>query len=116
MKILPAVLVGFPLCAWGVDESYLIARRDELQKQINAVDSEIARCKKMQKNWKIATIVGGVGAVATGIGVLAQQSAINENKKIISQNQAQVEAYMKILKENKEELKIETEFLDGVTK
>lgn len=61
----------------------LIAYRDQLKQQIEAVDSEIARCEKSLKGWKAATIIGGIGAVASGIGILAQNAQIKENKEIL---------------------------------
>ncbi|MDR2413323.1 MAG: hypothetical protein LBD50_03910 [Rickettsiales bacterium] len=113
-KLFAAIIAVFPMLAFGnVD---LIARRAELEKQIELVDSEIARCKKQQKNWKIATIVGSVGTVATGIGAIAQQSAINENKKDIDLLKKRSDANMKIILDNKQILKEETEALEGVTK
>ena len=57
--------------------------RDALKKQIEAVDSEIARCEKSLKGWKVATVLGSVGAVASGIGIIAQSHQIKENKKVV---------------------------------
>lgn len=61
----------------------LIAYRDALVEQIAAVDSEIERCEKTLKGWKAATIIGGVGAVASGVGILLQNKQIKENEKAL---------------------------------
>ncbi|MDR1338269.1 MAG: hypothetical protein LBJ73_04565 [Rickettsiales bacterium] len=82
----------------------LPTRYSQLQEQIKAVDAELARCKKQQKNWKIATIIGGVGTVATGVGALAQQSAINENKKDLQMYQSISDEKSKDLAAAKEKL------------
>lgn len=70
------------LCADEYAE--LISRRDSLKQQIQAVDSEIARCEKSLKNWQAATIIGGVGAVASSIGIIVQNNQIQENKKTLN--------------------------------
>ncbi len=59
----------------------LIAYRDSLKQQIATIDSEIARCEKSLKGWKAATIIGGIGTVASGIGIIAQNKQVKENKK-----------------------------------
>lgn len=63
----------------------LVAYRDSLKQQINAVDSEIAKCEKSTKGWKATTIIGGVGAIASGIGIIAQNQQIKENKKVLDE-------------------------------
>ena len=69
---------------WADEYTELIIYRDSLKKQIETVDSEIARCEKSLKGWKTATIIGGVGAVASGIGIIAQNQKIKENKKVLN--------------------------------
>ncbi len=76
------------MCVAGnavADDEYidLVNYRDALKKQIEAVDSEIARCEKSLKGWKVATVLGSVGAVASGIGIIAQSHQIKENKKVV---------------------------------
>ncbi len=63
----------------------LMARRDQLQQQVAAVDAEIAKCEKSMKGWTAATIIGSVGAVASGIGIIAQSQQVKENKKVLQQ-------------------------------
>lgn len=62
----------------------LVAYRDLLKQQIETVDSEIAKCEKTVKGWKAATIIGGIGTVASGIGIIAQNQQIKENKKVLN--------------------------------
>ncbi len=59
----------------------LIAYRDALREQIAAVDSEIERCEKSMKGWKAATIVGGIGTLASGVGLIIQNKKLKENKQ-----------------------------------
>ena len=87
--------------AFADDYSELIAYRDSLKQQIDAVDSEIARCEKSMKGWKTATIVGSVGTVASGIGIIAQQQQIKENKKVLqnlSAEEKEIDATLKFQK------------------
>jgi hypothetical protein len=44
----------------------------ELKEEIQQIDSEMARCQKVKKGWVAATVVGGVGVVATGAAAIAQ--------------------------------------------
>lgn len=74
---------------WADEYSELIAYRDSLKQQIDAVDSEITRCEKSLKGWKTATIIGGVGAVASGIGIIAQKNQIKENQKVLNEISSQ---------------------------
>ena len=85
-KELLVVLVMTSICNFACADEYsdLVEYRDALREQIAAVDSEIARCEKTTKNWKTATIVGGVGAVASGVGLIIQNKKINENKEIMN--------------------------------
>lgn len=55
-----------------------------MKKQIEAVDSEIIRCEKSLKGWKVATILGSIGTVASGIGIIAQTQQIKENKETLN--------------------------------
>jgi len=58
---------------------------EELKKEIAQIDSENIRCEKMKKGWIAATIVGGVGVVATGTAAIIQGTKLkgkpkNQNK------------------------------------
>ena len=64
----------------------LIVYRDLLKQQIEATDAEIARCEKSLKGWKTATILGGIGALASGIGIIAQKNQIDKNQEILNKN------------------------------
>ena len=78
-----ALLTGtaFMNIAHADEYADLIAYREQLKQQISAIDSEITRCEKSMKNWKTATIIGGIGAAASGIGIIAQTHQIKENDK-----------------------------------
>lgn len=83
----------------------LVAYRDSLKQQIETVDSEIAKCEKSLKGWKAATIIGSVGAVASGIGIIAQNQQVKENKKVlndISSEAKEADEAMKFIQKVKE--------------
>ena len=52
-----------------------------LEEEIAQIDSESLRCARTKKSWKTATIIGGIGTVATGIGAAVQASQISKAKK-----------------------------------
>lgn len=52
----------------------------KLKNEILQIDSEIMRCERVRKNWKTATIVGGVGTVATGTAAVIQAVKLNKQK------------------------------------
>ena len=86
-KILLSVLMVIIFVQPTISDEYteLIAYRDALKEQIAAVESETIRCEKSLKGWKTATIIGGVGAVASGIGIIAQKNQIDKNQKALNQ-------------------------------
>ncbi|MFQ6760211.1 MAG: hypothetical protein ACLRFM_02325 [Alphaproteobacteria bacterium] len=83
----------------------LIAYRDSLKQQIETIDSEIARCEKSLKGWKAATILGSVGTVASGIGIIAKNHQIKENKKVLNE-----------IAEQKEKSDVTQDFMQEVKK
>ncbi len=88
------------------DEYYdLLAQKQAIIEQIKAVESELARCEKTTKGWKVATIVGGVGAVAGGIGLIAQKQKTKEHQKNLNELTNQAD-------ELKDELKTSSKDLD----
>ena len=81
-KLLPFLIVmTFIKPAISDEYTELIAYRDALKEQIAAVES----CEKSLKGWKAATIIGSVGAVASGIGIIAQKNQIDENQKVLNE-------------------------------
>lgn len=55
---------------------------DELKREIAQIDAENARCEKMKNGWVAATVVGGVGVVATGTAAIIQASKLKDKPKI----------------------------------
>ncbi|MCL2331321.1 MAG: hypothetical protein FWC61_02130 [Proteobacteria bacterium] len=53
----------------------------QLSAEILQLDSEIIRCRKAKTNWTAATVVGGIGTVATGAGAIVQLNQIQKAKK-----------------------------------
>jgi hypothetical protein len=57
--------------------------RDILKSDLAQIASEKSRCEKTKKNWTVATVVGGVGVVATGTAAIIQGNKIDgKNKKL----------------------------------
>ena len=83
---------------WADEYTELVAYRDSLKEQIKVIDSEIARCEKSMKGWKTATIVGGVGAVASGIGIIAQKNQIKENQKVLNEISSEAKEADEVIK------------------
>lgn len=52
----------------------------QLKDEISQIDSEMARCERVKKNWKAATIVGGIGTVATGTAAIIQSVKLKKQK------------------------------------
>jgi hypothetical protein len=53
----------------------------QLESEIELIDKEIRECGKSVRNWKVATVIGSVGTVATGTGVIVQSIQLNKAKK-----------------------------------
>jgi len=86
--ILPGLFFLFSFCAYATDDigiSHEIVSKyqmvEELKKEIAQIDSESARCQKMKNGWIAATVVGGVGVVATGTAVIIQGSKLKDKPK-----------------------------------
>ena len=62
-----------------IDEKQEIIR--ELKAEIQQIDSEMSRCQRAKKGWTAATIVGGVGVVATGGAAIAQVVKAKNDEK-----------------------------------
>ena len=50
----------------------------ELKDEIQQIDSEMTRCEKAKKGWVAATVVGGIGVVATGGAAIGQKVKLNK--------------------------------------
>ena len=72
-------------CAWAGDIDDEIALKtaqiEQLKTAIAEIDSEHLRCKQSKTLWTTATVVGGVGVVATGTVAAVQGAKIIKNKK-----------------------------------
>ena len=55
-------------------------RIQELKEEIKQIDSEQMRCEKAKKGWLVATVVGGVGVVATGTAAIVQADKLKKQK------------------------------------
>jgi len=60
----------------------LVAMRDVLRSDLEQIAIEKSRCERQKRNWRTATIVGGIGVAATVTGAIVQHNK-NEEKKVI---------------------------------
>ena len=89
--LLSLFLLTFNFCA-SAETGDLVEQvkyKEELVKQlkdeISQIDSEMTRCQKAKNGWVTATVVGGVGVVATGTAAIVQTVQLNKKKKEISE-------------------------------
>ena len=61
----------------GMDEMQVVSA---LKHDIQLLDEEIMKCERKRKGWVAATVVGGVGAVGTGVAALVQHNKIQDKK------------------------------------
>ena len=54
---------------------------NKLNEEISQINSEMARCEKAKKGWKVATVIGGVGVAATGAAAIVQATKLNKSGK-----------------------------------
>lgn len=57
-------------------QAYIETLRTEIEK----IDSEMARCQKTKSGWTAATVIGGVGTVATGTAAIIQGVKLGKQK------------------------------------
>ncbi|MDR1337604.1 MAG: hypothetical protein LBJ73_01070 [Rickettsiales bacterium] len=53
----------------------------ELEDEMFKMDSELRRCDRMRRDWRTATIIGGIGVVGTATGAIIQAAQISKQKK-----------------------------------
>lgn len=58
--------------------SYKVEVLNTLKDEIQQIDSEMLRCKRVKKGWVAATVVGGIGVAATGTAAIVQMVRMNE--------------------------------------
>ena len=63
-----------------------------LRHDIQALDEQIATCERKRKGWVAATVVGGVGALSTGIAALVQHDNIQDKKSELQRIQSDIES------------------------
>ena len=63
-----------------------------LKNDIKAIDEQMAQCKKQQKGWTAATVIGGVGILGTGIGAIVQGNQIKNKKSDLTDVQNELKA------------------------
>ena len=74
-----------PVCA---DDTFTTQRIDtskqlqvsELRKEISELETELQKCQRQNKGWKVATGFGIAGVAATGAAAIAQGVKLNKLK------------------------------------
>ena len=61
--------------------------RDFLLEELAAIEEKIKVCTQEKKKWKTATILGGIGVVATGATAIGQKVAHDKQEKNKNANQ-----------------------------
>ena len=64
-------------------QAYIETLRTEIEK----IDSEMARCQKAKSGWTAATVIGGVGTIATGTAAIIQGVKLGKQNKDQKDNQ-----------------------------
>ena len=78
--------------------------RDTLKADLKQIDSEMSRCKKQNKNWKTATIVGGIGVAATATGAVIQHSSNKGKREEQGKLAGELEGHQEALKKEQGKL------------
>lgn len=73
----------------GMDEMTVV---QTLRRDIQLLDEEIMQCERKRKGWVAATVVGGVGALSTGIAALVQHDNIQDKKSELQRIQSDIES------------------------
>lgn len=73
----------------GMDEMTVV---QTLRHDIQLLDEEIMQCERKRKGWVAATVVGGVGALGTGIAALVQHDNIQDKKSELQRIQSDIES------------------------
>ena len=73
----------------GMDEMTVV---QTLRHDIQLLDEEIMQCERKRKGWVAATVVGGVGALSTGIAALVQHDNIQDKKSELQRIQSDIES------------------------
>lgn len=87
---------------WRQSDEYREAQEIAiLENDIRLLDMEIEKCKKKKTGWTVATVVGGVGVVATGVGAIVQANKISDKKAELANKQAELNDAKQELKDMK---------------
>lgn len=68
-----------------LDDNTKLQTISTLENDIAILQAELKKCEKSKKGWKVATIAGAIGAVATGVAAGVQASKIKKNKAEINE-------------------------------
>ena len=85
-KILLFLILFIPQIVRADDASlsHDMARQMELSKlkrEVSELEIKLSECKRKNKNWRTATLIGAAGTVATGTAAIVQGVKLNNLKK-----------------------------------
>ena len=75
----------------------LESQRDILRADLVQIESEQARCERQRRNWRTATVVGGVGVAATATGAVIQHGRNRDQREELAEQQRILEVEQKKL-------------------
>lgn len=86
-----AILLGLLVCfvapmahadVYAIDDAMQKQMQiSSLKREIADLESQLAECKRKNKNWRTATWIGAAGTVATGTGAIIQGVKLHNLKK-----------------------------------
>ena len=104
-----ALVAGPARAATEADQAAQVAEleatRDTLRADLAQIASEKARCERQRRNWRTATIIGGVGVAATATGAIVQHSRNKDAREERDELQADLKKQQDALKVEQDKLK-----------
>lgn len=85
-----SVLVMLMVSGIDMSDEDIVSKQvyvETLRTEIEKIDSEMLRCQKAKSGWTAATVVGGVGVVATGTAAIIQGVKLGKQNKERKDNQ-----------------------------
>lgn len=85
-----SVLVMLMVSGIDMSDEDIVSKQvyvETLRTEIEKIDSEMLRCQKTKSGWTAATVVGGVGVVATGTAAIIQGVKLGKQNKERKDNQ-----------------------------
>jgi len=69
----------------------LTSERNELRRLLDDTRGEIRRCERQRSNWQVATVIGSIGVIGTGIGAYYQGRDLRNRNLELGQRQQELQ-------------------------